>query len=644
MKHRFLLLFSACLIHLELTAPFSFAPNVSSFAKPLQNRFTTTQLRPLGSKIDTRTKKASLGIRRYILTTVSFFPLVANSIGVKAAWASSKMLNDQAGVVPISIAKVLLSMTPLLLIALISKNMGLGLEFSIVTGAARTLLQLSILGFILRPIFLLKNMYLVLSYCFMMIILASNVACGKSKYMFPGQFDTVLTSILTSVACTSIFAFGVIVRPRPLWNPQYVIPMVGMLLGNSVNGIAITMNSLCIALVEHQREIELNLSFGATHLEASSRLLREAVRAGTMPILNNMAVIGIISIPGMMTGQILGGSPVMQAARYQTMIMYLIAVATFGAILLQIGVILEIGFDHSSQMLQTHRFEKVSESLPFWYMAKNSLFVAFFLQKLGSTPTSKPAALATHPDEVTHTRIQVEPLKEVDAAMSDETCTAAGALTLTQLVKSIETVEDDSGSPTRTLFQDLSFQVKPGEIFLVDGPSGSGKSQLLRSIARLSPLTGGTIELDGFSYHSSEWRKRIRYVTQYKVDIPGSPRDFVHRITKFQSWKEDSPSATSMLESVAGLVDAWGLSAPQCLDKDWSSLSGGEAQRVLLAIALSSNPSVLLLDESTSALDQSTKRTVEETVENWTRIHDWRTIWVSHDPGLRQRYSGSETK
>jgi putative ABC transport system permease protein len=77
----------------------------------------------------------------------------------------------------------------------------------------------------------------------------------------------------------------------------------GMLLGNCINGVSLSLNVFLTSLVESSREVELFLSFGASSYEASSRLLREAVRTGAMPQLNSMAIIGIISIPGMMTGE-----------------------------------------------------------------------------------------------------------------------------------------------------------------------------------------------------------------------------------------------------------------------------------------------------------------------------------------------------
>jgi ABC-type cobalamin/Fe3+-siderophores transport system ATPase subunit len=202
--------------------------------------------------------------------------------------------------------------------------------------------------------------------------------------------------------------------------------------------------------------------------------------------------------------------------------------------------------------------------------------------------------------------------------------------------------QDMKNNFDRILFKDLSFKVGSREIFIVGGPSGSGKSQLLRSIAGLSPLNSGTIRLDGEFMHtfdcSSEWRKRVRYVTQYKVDVPGSPRDFVHRIVSFKSWKKDNwPSAETVIESTTGFLEQWGLKG-SFLDKEWSSLSGGEAQRIIVAISLASKPNVLLLDESTSSLDMKSKISVESSVDAMTRENGLKILWVSHDPDIFRRY------
>lgn len=218
-----------------------------------------------------------------------------SSSSVSAFSASSDPKRD--GVIHVPNKLLFLSMCPLLIIAYISHEMDLDIVKPILIGISRTFLQLTILSCILGPIFKIHSKPLVLGYCFFMIFLAAHTACGRSKYSYTDQFQTVFISLLANVTVVALFAFGVIIRPKPVYNPQYVIPITGMLLGNSINGISLVMNNLLIALVEQKHEIELYLSFGATSHEAVSRLLKEAVKSGTMPILNSMAVIGLVSIP-----------------------------------------------------------------------------------------------------------------------------------------------------------------------------------------------------------------------------------------------------------------------------------------------------------------------------------------------------------
>lgn len=204
----------------------------------------------------------------------------------------------------VSTPLLILSAVPLLIHAFLSSQMGLGLESPIVVGILRTFIQLTILGAILRPIFFwgIDLWWLVLLYVLFMVTLASLESSARSKYYFRGMLSCILAAFLLNVGVVSLFSFGIIIRPSPLWDPQYVIPIVGMLLGNCINAVALSMNAIITSLVEQSQEIELFLSFGASPEEASARQMREAVRVGAMPMLNSMAVIGLISIPGMMTG------------------------------------------------------------------------------------------------------------------------------------------------------------------------------------------------------------------------------------------------------------------------------------------------------------------------------------------------------
>lgn len=477
-----------------------------------------------------------------------------------------------------------------------------------------------------------------------MTTLAAQASCSRIKYQFKGQFLGVLGCLLTSVATVASFAFVGLIRPHPLYNPQYVIPIVGMLLGNSMNGISLTLNHLTSSIVEQQREINLYLSFGATAKEAISRILREAVRSGTTPLLNSLAVIGLVSIPGMMTGQILGGSSVVDAARYQCLIMYLITMATFCAILMESLLVLQIGFD-KSHMLRPDRFTKEpkkSKNVLKWLFGFTKRKSSESKRKISSQNENTPliqTSLNIEDTCLVTNNVEVKPLLYLNKSEGD-----TNMLEIRNLCKSTvgwDKKEKDTligreeNMDSKNLFEHFSFNVKSNGISSVTGPSGSGKSQLLQCIAALTPIQEGEVLLNGKRWDVEtrvEWRRKVRYVTQFKVDIPGKPIDFIKRITSFKSWSNDpsAPKLEDVVEITQALISKWGLSV-DCLYKDWSILSGGESQRVILAIAFASKPEVIMLDESTSALDQKSKAAVEASMKEYTEKFGWKVLLVSHD-------------
>lgn len=132
-----------------------------------------------------------------------------------------------------------------------------------------------------------------------MIIIATKESISRPKYTY--RYHTMMTflTLLLSITSVGIFVFMFVIRPDPLWNPQYVIPICGMIMGNSINGMSLTVNNLLPQIMEGgRREIELYLSFGASGWESVVRLVKGAVRAGMTPMLNNLNVIGLVSIPG----------------------------------------------------------------------------------------------------------------------------------------------------------------------------------------------------------------------------------------------------------------------------------------------------------------------------------------------------------
>lgn len=178
--------------------------------------------------------------------------------------------------------------------------------------------------------------------------------------------------------------------------------------------------------------------------------------------------------------------------------------------------------------------------------------------------------------------------------------------------------------PGKVLVNDISVEVRQGEILAVVGPSGAGKSSFLRLLNRLDEPTSGTVLLDGKDYHEigpREVRRRIGMVMQMAYLFPGT----VAANIAFGPQQHGPIS----LEQIEGLLGGVGLHGYQ--DRDVNNLSGGEAQRVSLARTLANSPEVLLLDEPTSALDYASEREIEELVQNIVHERQLTCVIVTHD-------------
>ena len=215
-----------------------------------------------------------------------------------------------------------------LLAGVVSLLLRLGLEKRLVVAAVRAVVQLMLLGLILRYVFEPRAHWLLMVVVAVMLLAASHEAVRRSESRFRGLTLLALVSLTLSAMFTTIVVTGVIIGVRPWYEPRYMIPLLGMILGNGLTGVSLCVDHLLTTLREKRGFIEMDLAMGATRWEAARGPLREAVRRGMIPIINTMSVVGIVSIPGMMTGQILAGADPSQAAKYQIVVMFMIAAST----------------------------------------------------------------------------------------------------------------------------------------------------------------------------------------------------------------------------------------------------------------------------------------------------------------------------
>jgi putative ABC transport system permease protein len=134
--------------------------------------------------------------------------------------------------------------------------------------------------------------------------------------------------VMASSALVTGLAVAGLIQPQPWYNPQYLIPLLGMVLGNTLNGISLGLDRFMEGLRNGRDRVETDLALGATRWEACQEVVRDAIRVAMIPTINSMMVMGLVSLPGMMTGQILQGAAPEAAVRYQIVILFMIASAT----------------------------------------------------------------------------------------------------------------------------------------------------------------------------------------------------------------------------------------------------------------------------------------------------------------------------
>lgn len=230
--------------------------------------------------------------------------------------------------IPISNGQLVLAAALILINIGLSVALQLGLAKSLGIATIRMVVQLLLVGYILSWVFALDNPWLILLVALTMIAIAGNASVNRTRRRFPYVYWHSLLSILASSALVTGLLVEGIIQIDPWYDPQYVIPLLGMVLGNTLTGTSLALDRFMEDLVRRRSQIESLLALGATCWEAAHETIKEALRTGMIPTINSMMVLGLVSLPGMMTGQMLAGVNPADAVRYQIVIFFTIAAGT----------------------------------------------------------------------------------------------------------------------------------------------------------------------------------------------------------------------------------------------------------------------------------------------------------------------------
>ena len=222
---------------------------------------------------------------------------------------------------------------------------GLRIHRDIGISILRMSIQLTLVGIYLKTLFNLNNPYLNGIWILMMLVVADfsilRRAGLKARYFALATFTAITLSILFSTAYLVIL----VIQPTHFYDARYIVPLAGMILGNCLQGNVIALERFYSSISKNEDEYVTFLTLGATRWEAVRPYFRDAIKAAINPTIASMATMGLVSLPGMMTGQILGGSEPWLAVKYQIAIMLCIFTSTTIACIINLKLSLNIAFN-----------------------------------------------------------------------------------------------------------------------------------------------------------------------------------------------------------------------------------------------------------------------------------------------------------
>lgn len=209
----------------------------------------------------------------------------------------------------------------------LSVLLGLGMHRRLLIAGARMVVQLLLVGYALRYVFAAANPVLT----FLIVLLMATVAAREiavrpgARLRSLGNYAIAGAAVTISTGLTVGLALSTALRPSPWWDPHYAIPLAGIVLGSVLNSSSLALDGMLDRADLQRVAIEARLALGTPFRQAIRPTVQAAARSGLLPVVNQMSAAGVITLPGIMTGQILAGMDPLSAVKYQILLMFLLA-------------------------------------------------------------------------------------------------------------------------------------------------------------------------------------------------------------------------------------------------------------------------------------------------------------------------------
>lgn len=431
-------------------------------------------------------------------------------------------------------AQIALASVLVLIAISLSKFLKLDLEKDFTIAALRTTVQLIAVGYILRWILNSNSWHVNVIVLLVMTLVAGQAVFSRLKHKSGKNYVAAIVALLGCVWPLGFISLEVFFSSTAIEQTSFFIPYMGVLMGNALSAISLGFVGLERVRSENMLEIATFKALGANSFEACRRVYRDILRSALTPTLNGMTVVGLVSLPGVMAGQLIGGVDPLTAARFQILVMFLILLTSM------IGSLLAILLNH------------------FYFMPE-------WLNQ--NTPA-------------------------------------------------------------------MTFSLNKNEKLALIGPSGIGKSRLLKSLSGLDDASIQQNAAKNSILSFQEAPGAVAYIHQRAHFIPGTVEDNLKWPYQFKQHHSEKYNRDQIIQWIKEL----GL-PESILSKSATTLSGGEGQILHLLRSLQFHPRILFLDEPTSSLDPQRALLVESFLNSWIQKHQAQMVLISHNEEQTKRWA-----